>query len=59
LNRKILLHYCPKQFVLIELENLWTVEPNAFSTGAVSIKEKLGAIKVIFLYNEILSVCLF
>jgi hypothetical protein len=31
-------HYCPEQFVLIELEDLWAVEPNLLSTGAVTHK---------------------
>jgi hypothetical protein len=42
LNRKVLLHYCPEQFVLIELENLWAVEPNVLSTGAVTHKTEAG-----------------
>jgi hypothetical protein len=42
LNRKLLLHYCPEQIVMIELENLWAVEPNVLSTGAGRHKTKAG-----------------
>jgi hypothetical protein len=59
LKRKELLHYCPEQFVLIELENLWVVEPNVFSKGAATHKNRSWEQLTLFLlYNEILSVCI-
>jgi len=42
LNRKVLLHYSPEKVVLIELENLWTVEPMYLVQEQLRIKTEAG-----------------